>query len=395
MIRHQVMNRVAIIGVGWYGFRPSTPEVHFQGMMFESSSRAYADANVDPRRDVDVFVDCQEDMWEGIAITDEFAPEPIGGTLRPTFTVPGDGLLGVAHAYMIIRSGLADVVAVEAHAKPSEIKTLQDIYYFAFDPLHLRPLDTKNPFFLAGLDAQAFMQRTGTPRESLALVSVKNRNQGLRNERAPYAAKITLDEVLSSGYAVYPMSRYEIANFSDASVTVVLASEEAARKFTDRIVWLDGIWFSTETGSGAVEWHEWGRMPSMREAALGAYKLAGIADPSKAFDLAEVEDRFSYMELLALEETMLAPEGQAHKLLESGYFDYGGTLPVNPSGGSLAMGVQLEATGLARLLEAVLQLRGEAGPHQVKGARRAVVASWRGVPTYTSVVAVLSSSSEG
>jgi len=54
------------------------------------------------------------------------------------------------------------------------------------------------------------------------------------------------------------------------------------------------------------------------------------------------------------------------------------------------MGVQLEATGLARLLEAVLQLRGEAGPHQVKGARKAVVATWRGVPTYTSAVAVLS-----
>jgi len=52
--------RVGIIGVGWYGFRPSTPEVHFQGMMFESSHRAY--------------VDCQEDLWEGIAITDEFAP---------------------------------------------------------------------------------------------------------------------------------------------------------------------------------------------------------------------------------------------------------------------------------------------------------------------------------
>ncbi len=383
--------RVAIIGVGWYGFSPATPEVHFQGMMFESSHRAYADANLDPRRDVDVFVDCQEDLWEGIAITDEFAPEPIGGALRPTFTVSGDGLLGVAHAYMLIRSGLAEVVAVEAHGKPSEIRTLQDVYFMAMDPLHVRPLPTGNPFFLAGLDAQAYMRRTGAGREHLAMVAVKNRGNGLANERAPYAARVTLDEVVSAPYSVYPLTRYEIAGFSDASVTVVLASEEAARRFTDRVVWLDGIGFSTETGTGAVEWHEWGRMRSMRDASLMAYKLAGLdGGPADRFDLAEVEDRFSFMELLTLEEAMVAKEGEAHRLLEQGHFSRGGPLPVNPSGGSLAMGVALEATGLARLLEAVLQLRGEAAGHQVKGAKRALVASWRGVPTYTSAVAVLS-----
>jgi acetyl-CoA C-acetyltransferase len=387
--------RVAVIGVGFYGFRPPTPEVSFQGMMFESSHKAYADANVDPRKDIDVFVDCQEDMWEGIAIADEFAPEPIGGALRPTFTVSGDGLLGVAHAYMLIRSGLANVVAVESHGKPSEIKTLQDIYYFAMDPLHIRPLSTGNPFFIAGLDAQAYMSRTGAGREHLAMVAVKNRNNGLRNDRAPYSSRITLDEVLSSPYAIYPMTRYEIAGFSDASVTVVLASEDVAKKFTDKVVWLDGVGYSTEVGSGSIEWHQWGRMPSLRNAALMAYKLAGISDPQKDVSFAEVEDRFSFMELLSAEELMLSPEGEAHKMLEAGEFDFDGRLPLNPSGGSLAMGVPLEATGLARFLEAVLQLRGEAGTHQLKEARRAVVASWRGVPTYTSAVAVLSSDVEG
>ncbi|MGC9071235.1 MAG: thiolase domain-containing protein [Acidilobus sp.] len=384
--------RVAVIGVGWYGLRPSTPEAHFQGLMFESSHRAYADANVDPRKDVDVFIDCQEDLWEGIAITDEFAPEPIGGALRPTFTVSGDGLLGIAHAYMLIRSGLANVVAVEAHGKPSEIRTLQEVYNMALDPLHVRPLPTGNPFFLAGLDAQAYMQRTGASREHIAMVAVKNRNNGLYNERASFASRITLDDVLSAPYAIYPMSRYEIADFSDASITFVLASEEAARKYTDRIVWLEGVGFSTETGSGAVEWHEWGRMLSLRDAALMAYKTAEIrGSPAGTFDLAEVEDRFSFMELLTAEELMLAKEGEAPKLLEQGHFNRDGPLPVNPSGGSLAMGVPLEATGLARLLEAVLQLRGEAGRHQVKGARRALVAAWRGVPTFTSAVAILSS----
>ncbi|WP_243674746.1 hypothetical protein [Vulcanisaeta distributa] len=92
--------RVAIIGgVGWYGFRPVVEEASFREMMFEAATRAYEDAGgLNPRTDVDAFASCQEDFWEGIAIADEFAPEPIGGTLKPVFTTPGDGLQCVANA---------------------------------------------------------------------------------------------------------------------------------------------------------------------------------------------------------------------------------------------------------------------------------------------------------
>ncbi len=131
-------------------------------------------------------------------------------------------------------------------------------------------------------------------------------------------------------------------------------------------------------------------MRFLRMAADMAYAQAGVANPSRAFDVAEVEDRFSYAELLALEELRLVEEGSAHRRLEAGDLSRQGSLPVNPGGGSLAMGVAFEATGLARLLEAVLQLRGQAHPYQVEGAERAVVASWRGPPTFTGTVLVLS-----
>ena len=384
-----LMSRVGIVGAGWYGFKPTTIDISFQDMMFESSARAYSSAKIDPRYDVDAFVDCQEDMWEGIAISDEFAPEPIGGALRPTFTVAGDGLEGIAHAYMLIKTGHFNVVSVESHGKPSEIKTLQDIYRFALDPLHVRPLDYVNPLFYAGLDAVAYMKRTGAKREHLAMVAVKNKNNGLSNERASFSTKLDLDYVLSSNYSIYPMTNYEIAPFSDASITFVLANEEYAKKLTDNPVWIDGIGYSTETGTGATEWHEWGKMKSFRNAAIMAYKLANL-NGNPQVDFAEVEDRFSFMELLALEETMLVKEGEAHKMLEKGDFNRDGYLPINPSGGSLSMGIQLEATGLSRLLEAYLQLTGKAGNHQLKNVRRGLVASWRGVPTYTSMVALLS-----
>jgi len=377
-----------VVGVGWYGFKPVVPELSFREVMFEAAVRAYEDAGLDPRRDVDAFISCQEDFWEGVAISNEFAPEPIGGALRPTITITGDGLQCVGQAYMMVRSGAFKVVVVEAHAKPSSIVTLQEVYEFSLDPV-IRTLKIPNPLFQAGLDAAAYMRRSGASREHLAMVAVKNKTRGLLNPRASHSAKVTLDEVLNSKPVVYPLTRYEIAGFTDVAINVVLASEDVARRFGDKHVWIDGVWWATEVGTGAIEWHEWGRMPSMKMAALGAYKLASIEDPLRQTDFAEVEDRFSYMELLALEELGLGGDG-VHRLLEQGYYNPGGGYPVNPSGGSLSIGVTLEATGLSRLLEAILQLRGEAGGVQLKDVRRAIVASWRGPPTYTSAVAVVS-----
>lgn len=389
------MERAAIIGVGWYGLKPATPEVSFREMMFEAASRAYADAGVDPRRDVDAFLSAQEDFWEGIAIADEFAPEPIGGVLRPTVTVAGDGLQALANAVMLVKTGYFDIVAVEAHAKPSDIATLSEIYELALDPLHHRPVGPANPLFMMAFDAQAYMLRTGADRSHLALVAAENRTRGLANPRASLAGRVTIDDVLESEPVMDPLTSYDIAGFVDAAVVVVVARESIAVKLTDKPVFIDGIGYATETGTGTLEWHSWGRMPSMRMAATIAYGQAGIGDPLSATDFAEVEDRASVYQLIALEELGLAPEGEAHKLYERGEYELDGAYPVNPSGGSLAMGVALEATGLVRLLEAVLQLRGEAGGNQLKGVERAIVASWRGPPTTTSMVAVLSGPEAG
>lgn len=384
------MERAAIIGIGWYGLKPSTPEVSFREMVFEAATRAYVDAGIDPRRDIDAFLSAQEDFWEGIAIADEFAPEPLGGVLRPTVTVAGDGLQALANAVMMVQTGFFDIVAVEAHGKPSDIASLGEIYELALDPIHHRPVNPAHPLFMMAFDAQAYMMRTGADPSHLALVSAENRSRGLRNPRASYAAQVSVDEILEAETVMDPLTRYDIAGFIDASIVLVVARESIAKSFTDKPVFIDGIWYATETGTGTLEWHSWGRMPSMRIAAMNAYSQAGIGDPISATDFAEVEDRASPYELIALEELGLAPEDEAYKHFERGEYELDGNYPVNPSGGSLAVGVSLEATGLVRLLEAVLQLRGEAGPHQLNGVERAIVASWRGPPTTTSMVAVLS-----
>ncbi|MCK4901441.1 MAG: hypothetical protein KAS38_21850, partial [Anaerolineales bacterium] len=91
-------DNVAIVGIGWSGFRPVTPELSYKELMYEAAVMAYTDANVDPRRDVESFVTVAEDFHEGTSIFDEYVPDQIGGVLKPVHTIAGDGLHGLATA---------------------------------------------------------------------------------------------------------------------------------------------------------------------------------------------------------------------------------------------------------------------------------------------------------
>src|SRR2546430_9823721 len=117
--------------------------------MCEAASRAYADAAINPREDVDSFITCAEDYYEGFGIFDEFVPDQLGAALRPTCTVSGDGLQGLANAYMQIQTGLINVAVVEAHSKASDVLTLDGVIEHAFDPIWNKPLGA-HPFVVAG-----------------------------------------------------------------------------------------------------------------------------------------------------------------------------------------------------------------------------------------------------
>ena len=121
-----------------------------------------------------------------------------------------------------------------------------------------------------------------------------------------------------------------------------------------------------------------------------AYRLAGIEHPRKEVDFAEVDDSFSYKELQHLEALKLCRSGQAGFMVEEGATKREGEFPVNVSGGSLGVGRLDEATGLQKVLEVVLQLRGEAGKRQLPNIKVGLAQSWRGLPANSGAVAILS-----
>jgi acetyl-CoA C-acetyltransferase len=380
-------DRVAIVGVGWSGFRPKTPDLSYKELMYEAAVRAYADAGVDPRRDVDSFVTVAEDFIEGTSIFDEYVPDQLGAALKPVHTITGDGLHGLATGVMLIRSGIARVVVVEGHSKASNLLTPDTILAYAQDPVLNRPLRL-NTHFVAGMEMHRYLYESGTTREQCAAVVVKNRRNALRNPLAAYGADLSLEEVLFGPPLAWPLGKRETAATTDGAIVMVLAAEEVARALRQAPIWIRGIGWCNDSPS--LESREWGNLPYIQEAAQMAYQQAGLRDPWNEVDVAEIDDTYAYKELQTLEALGFCGYGEAGSLLESGAFDLDGELPVNPSGGSLGVGHMLDATGLMRALEAVFQLRGEAGAHQVEGAEVALVQSWRGVPTTSGAVAILS-----
>jgi acetyl-CoA C-acetyltransferase len=410
-----VTRKVAVIGIGYTSFNSMTPDVSWKELMFEACQKAYMDAGINPREDIDSFITCAEDFYEGFSIFDEFVPDQIGATLKPCCTICGDGLYGLGNAYMQIMTGQFDIVAVEAHSKISDVLTLGDIGLHAYDPLFEKPITgpierqnytgspsytkespkpivgkTKekqriHPYFLAGLEMQYYLAKTRTTEEQCARVVVKNKKNAFNNPNAKYEANVSVDDVMESEYLFKPVKKLDISPNVDGSIAFVLASDKATKRLDNEPIWLKGFGWSSES--------PWLSSTSMdanyaKMASKMAYKMANIDNPKKEIDIAELDDRFSYKELQHLEALGLANEGEASELLENGLLDLKGSIPTNTSGGSLGIGNCFEATGLQKALEIVIQLRGHAGKRQISYAETGVAQAWRGIPTKSGAVAI-------
>ncbi len=378
---------VAVIGVGHTDFRSTTPDVSFKEQMFEAAAKAYQDAGVNPRKDINSFITGAEDYWEGYSIFDEFVPDQLGATLRPVCTISGDGLQALMTGFMQVETGLMDIVAIEAHSKASDMLSFTGIVTHGLDPVYNRSLNV-NPFFVAGLEMRKYLSETKSSREQCARVVTKNKSNAMDNPLAAYPAVMSVEEVLNSEMVSDPLTRRDISPLADGAIVMVLASEKKAKELSDNPIWLKGMSWISETPW--LESRNWSDATYASLSSKKAYKMADITNPKKQLDVVEVDDWFSYKELQHLEAIGICEKGQAGKLLEQGEFDRNGDTPVNVSGGRLGAGNLLEASSLQSVLECVIQLRGHAGKRQVKDARTAAAQSWRGVPTATGSMLVLS-----
>jgi len=220
-----------------------------------------------------------------------------------------------------------------------------------------------------GLIASRYFAEHGDAAEALAEVASKNHENGSLNPNAHFQKTVTRAEVRAAPRVADPLGLYDCCPVSDGAAALLLASPEAARKYTDTPVYIDGTGAGTD--SLAVQERGWlTRFRATQRAAHEAFRSAGWHRSDVSF--LEVHDCFTIAELLALEDLGFAAPGEAGALTLSGETRRSGRLPVNPDGGLKAKGHPIGATGVSQAYEIFLQLRGEAGHRQVPGAHHAL-----------------------
>lgn len=209
--------------------------------------------------------------------------------------------------------------------------------------------------------ARDHMRKHGTTKEHFARIAAKNHTNGSLNPHAQFQTPRTVEDILASPVIAEPLTRMMCSPIGDGAAAAILTSAENAKQLTSKPVYVK----ASVLGSGKDR--KPGDPEVTERVARKAYEVAGIGP--KDIHVAEVHDASAPAELIIYEELGFCQQGEGGRLVDEGVTALGGRLPVNPSGGLLAKGHPVGATGVAQIAEIFWQLRGEAGKRQVQGAK--------------------------
>lgn len=327
-------------------------------------------------------VTCSDDVFDARTISDNAITDEVGAHYRGEEKVPMDGVNAIAYSLACVLSGHDEVTLVVGHCKESQSESRETCTNLAFDPFYCRPLglDYLN---MAAMQARAYMGRSGITDELLARVVAYSRKNAAKNPLAVARDLVSAEEVMKSPMVCDPIREMHVYPVSDGAVALLIANEDRCREFTDKPVWITG--FGNCMDSYFPGDRDLAENFSLKRASERAYKMAGVTNPDKEFDLAEVKASYAYQLPMWCEGLGLCGEGQGGKWIESGGME---KKNVNPSGGALG-GFPIMVGGLAGAAEAVLQLRGEAGERQVSGAKKALTHGTTGAAGQHHAVLIL------
>ncbi len=340
------------------------------------------------RDKVDTFIFASNDFSDGRTISEVYLVQRIGAYMKDESKVEQEALNACLYAWLRIQSGEYDTAMVGmASLASSQFKPLL-VQAHELDPVYERPRGLINFYSAAALQARAYMERYKNFQEShIAKYAEKGYRNALKNQFSLQIIPPSVEKIENSDPLYLPIRELEVAPYADGRGAVLLASEEKAKKLTDKPVWIEGV--------GSIQDTYWigerdlVKLDGVREAGKRAYKMAGIKNPMKEISFAEIQTFFASEEPVIQEALGLFEEGSGAEVIEKGLSEINGKLPVNPSGGSFA-GNPMGGTSLIGLINAVKQLRGEADDFQVKKAKKALVHSQDGVCAQHNTVIILS-----
>ena len=385
-------NRVAVVGVGQTEARKDYPDYTYGDLVQWAVRLAFEDCNL-TMRDIDAVVFANApDAFCGINHPERWSVDYIGARGKPfmrSHTGGSTGISAVEVGFYHVASGLFDAVLVAGAEKTTETGDAQEILNKTLHPLYERDLAENAPSVL-GASAGRYMHKYGATEEQLARVSLKNHRHGLNNPYAHIQKDVSLEDILRSPYVSWPLRLLECCPSSCAAAALILCSEKMAYKATDTPAWIKGVGHRLETywvgdRMGPKANYDHADAHALTAACWDAYKMAGITNPRKEIDVAELYCAFPHVDWHSVDSAGFCEMGEAPKLFDQGFFDMDGEVAVTPSGG-VQCSNPIAVTAMIRVIEAALQVQHKAGARQVDGAQRALASGCGGTHQSFGVV---------
>lgn len=414
------MRSVAIIGCGQAKHGRRT-DVNQAELVAEAVWSAIEDAGISPE-DVEAYAVGNMQGFGGIAQPDLIFAEYIGAVSKPMQRVATGGTVGGATAhlgYYEVASGMYDVVLAvswEKHSDSAEPGATTGLLHVAFANLSYMMkvgMDMRS-FAIMGLAGAAaglsayqaafYMARSGCRIEHFDMVAAKARRNAAKNKYAHLRwPNCTADDIAKTEMLIWPMRFGHICPASDGASCVIYASEEAVKRLRVEkpVAWVKGVAAYADEEADQGESYQGTAVVDYSDqtgaiiSAIKAYERAGIRDPRKEIDMAEIYAPFPHQELMFSERLGFFDDGTAWKVLEEGVTEMDGDFPICPSGGVNATNA-IGSSGMQRVVEAALQIMGKADGHQVpKDVRNAVAHAWGGQVQFNTVMVLGDSPKRG
>ncbi len=367
--------RSAVVGIGQTKYKRRRDDVSLEGLVREAAIRALDDAHL-TFADVDAFVIGKApDALEGVMMPELSLCDALGAVGKPIHRVHTAGSVGASTAIsaaVMVESGMYDTVLTLGYEKQSEGNATWALSGGKSGGQGAG--GTFAPWI------RNYINRSGAPEHIGWKVAVKDRLNALKNPYAHLHLKdISIEMVKESPMLWDPLHFLESCPSSDGAAAMVLSSEDKVARSPHPPAWV--IAHAKRTEFGQFPGRDTVKPQAGVDCAIALYKEAGITNPLKQIDAAEIYVPFSWYEPMWLEGHLIAEQNEGWKLTDSGDTEIGGRFPVNMSGGVLSSN-PIGASGMIRCLEAANQVRGTAGDYQVDGARVALGHAYGGAAQY-------------
>lgn len=370
--------KVAIVATGQTKHTSKRTDVNLRELVTEAIRPALEEAELNIS-DCDAVMIGNMEPFEGFMFPELWGVEGWGGYLKPSVKFNTGGTVGtstIAAAYYYVASGLYDVVLAIGFEKQSDGHT-QTAITTVGDPVWERSIMAGALGNFAVM-ASTYIHESGVTAEQAAKIVVKARRNGANN---PFAhlqmPNLTVEEVMKSDVISFPIRRLDMCPQSDGACAVVMVSEKKAKKLAAKPAWIKAVATAHEQQYMGDSPKRLAVMRSQISATERLYKMAGITNPRKQLDVAEIYEVASWAELAMYENLGLCARGEAGRMIDEGVTEMSGELPVNPSGGVLCTNC-IGATAMIRVAEAAIQVMGKGGKRQVDNVKTALATGYGG-----------------